>query len=313
MEKFSRKVCLCACACAPACVCACVCYNITCDHMKCNKSGLHLSFLTTACIEFEQNGVDVTDLSPPPRSSPVISHDYPTYCPVIKKLKSPYGSLKQKVREIGMKKANFKFLCQEVYFDFVDARREVVEVTRDDFSDYTNDKALNKILELADSIDCEVIEDLVTQINEEELFKAWETYKQLLKEAVLTTLDQCDHGNCRQLIGDQMRIGFQTQLPPGQHTIEKILRLKKFLIDVIGLEDTDFEGIHSSKVTVFFGVSKKHLPFLIRLLSAHRRILQDVFSVAVVFVPEQFVYEVDTDQEFFYPQVRIYVQYDDVQ
>ena len=268
---------------------------------------VYILVYTYRCIEFNQNGVDVTDLFPPPRASPVISHDYPTYCPVIKKLKSPYGILKQKVREIGMKKANFKFMCQEVYFDFVDARGEVVEVTRDDFSDYTDEKALNKILKLADSIDCEVIEDLVTQINEKELLIAWEEYKQLLKEAVLTTLDQCDHGRCRQLIGDQMRMGFQTRLPPGQHTIEKILKLKKFLIDVIGLEGTDFEGVHSSQVTVFFGVSKKHLPFLIRLLSAHRRILRDDFSVAVVFVPGHFVYDVDMDQEFFYPQVRIYV------
>ena len=81
-----------------------------------------------------------------------------------------------------------------------------------------------------------------------------------------------------------------------------MLDLKDFLRKMVGLEEANFEGFANSVVTLFYTVSRIRLPFLVRLFALHRRSLQD-FSITVVFVPGEFIYDVTTDQEFPYPKV----------
>jgi hypothetical protein len=252
--------------------------------------------------EFKHQGVDVTTLDLPPVSPPVINHERPQYCPVSKKLRKPFTSFKRTVRRVSKKMDDFNFTCQEVLQEFLRARGKEGLVKRESFKNCSNDAALDLLLDYTDPIDCELLDDLVEQMEDNGLDQEWEDYKRLLKEEVLKTLDQCEKGECRPLREGQIALGFQTKQQASQHTMDKILGMKGFLTDVVGLRDADFLGVGNSTVTLFFGVARTHLPFLVLWLSRYCSNLR-AFSVSVVFVPGEFMYDVDMDQEFSYPKV----------
>jgi hypothetical protein len=100
-----------------------------------------------------------------------------------------------------------------------------------------------------------------------------------------------------------MYVGFQTSLEPEVVTVNKILNLKEYLVDDIGVEEALFEGFSCSNVSLFFSIKLERLAFLIHWCYLHRRDFIEKFNVTLVFVPGHFVYSMEADQEYPFPEV----------
>ena len=234
------------------------------------------------------------------------SHVAPQYYPHIDALDAALSDLVQKMKDTTKDSQNLKIYC----FSFLATLSRVYSHdTKDALDrlatpDCQNEEAIDIIQRFVDPLDCRLLYQIVSALEDEQLMKAWDEYCQRSKQACRATLEQCRKVAIRphRLTPGGITLRMQTKISPPDITIQKILQLKEFLVTKVGLEESVFQGFACSAVAVFFTVGSERLPFLIRLLSCHQRSLVD-FSITTVFVPGEFFYDVAKDQKFPYLKV----------
>ena len=247
----------------------------------------------------------MSSIAQPSPKPPVIRSSSPKYYPEMRDLKDRFITLVREVKGLGSRVEDLKTICIELLNDVTSTKRNVQEdinaLMKCSDGDYIAYLQLHW-----DPLDCELLFQLIRQLQKPELMTDWERYKVEVKEACKATLADARKSlpQRRELPVHQISAGFQTNQPSHDVTIQKILDLRDFLKKMMGLEEADFEGFDNVDVTLFYTVNRIRLPFLVRLFALHRRSLQE-FSITFVFVPGEFIYNVTTDQEFAYPKVCI--------
>ena len=134
-----------------------------------------------------------------------------------------------------------------------------------------NDEAIDIVQRFVDPLDCHLLYQIISALEDQHLKRAWDNYCQRSRQACRTTLEQCRKVAIRphQSSPSGITLGMQTKIFPPDLTIEKILHLKEFLVTKVGLEESVFQGFACSAVALFFTVNRARLPVLIRLLSCH--------------------------------------------
>ena len=259
------------------------------------------------CIPaLQARGVDTSSLTVATLEPSAVSHVAAKYYPQMDDLDVALGALVQKIKEATKDSQILKIYC----FSFLTTLSRVhSHDTKDALDrlatpDCQNDEAIDIIQRFVDPLDCRLLYQIVSALEDEQLTKAWDEYCQRSKQACRTTLEQCRKVAIRphQLSPSGITLGVQTKISPPDITIQKIVQLKEFLVTKVGLEESVFQGFANSAVTLFFTVSRERLPLLIRLLSRHQKALLD-FSITTVFVPGEFFYDVAKDQEYPCPKV----------
>ena len=235
-----------------------------------------------------------------------VSHVAAQYYPQIDDLDVALGALVQKIKDATKDSQILKTYCIRFLTTLSRIHSHDTKDTLDRLAtpDCQNEEAIDIIQRFVDPLDCRLLYQIVSALEDEQLTKAWDEYCQRSKQACRTTLEQCRKVAIRphRLSPSGTTLGMQTKISPPDITIQKILQLKEFLVTKVGLEESVFQGFANSAVALFFTVSRERLPLLIRLLSRHQKALLD-FSITTVFVPGEFFYDVAKDQEFPYPKV----------
>ena len=247
----------------------------------------------------------MSSIAQPSPKPPVIRSSSPKYYPEMRVLKKKFITLVREVKSIAGRVEDLKTICIELLNDVTSTKRNV----QDDINNLMkcSDGDYIAYLQLHwDPLDCDLLYQLICQLQKPELMTDWERYKVEIKEACKTILADARRSlpQRRELPVHEISVGFQTDQPSHDVTIQKILDLRDFLKKMMGLEEADFEGFDNADVTLFYTVDRIRLPFLVQLFALHRRSLQK-FSITAVFVPGEFIYNVTTDQEFAYPKVCI--------
>ena len=266
-------------------------------------------FYGLICTALTNHGVDVSSIAQPSPKPPVIRSSSPKYYLEMRDLKYRFITLVREVKGFGRRVEDLKTICMELLNDVTSTKRNVQEDIND-LMKCSDDDYIARLQPYWDPLDCELLYQLIRQLEKPELMTDWERYKVQVKEACKATLAEARRSlpQRRELSVHQISIGFQTDQPSHDVTIQKIVDLRDFLKKMMGLEEADFEGFDNVDVTLFYTVNRTRLPFLVRLFALHQRSLQE-FSITVVFVPGEFIYNVTTDQEFAYPKVRMYCLY----
>ena len=258
----------------------------------------------------QARGVDTSSLIVATLEPTAVSHIAAQYYPQIDELDVALGALVQKIKDATKDSQILKTYC----IRFLATLSRVHSHDRLDQAldrlatpDCQNDEAIDIIQKFVDPLDCRLLCQIVSALEDEWLMKAWDEYCQRSKQACRTTLQQCRKVAIRphRLSPSGITLGMQTKISPPDITIQKIVQLKEFLVTKVGLKKSVFRGFASSAVALFFTVGRERLPLLIRLLSRHQKALLD-FSITTVFVPGEFFYDVAKDQEFPYPKVCVY-------
>ena len=254
----------------------------------------------------DTSSLTVTTLEPS-----AVSHVTARYYPQIEDLDIALGNLVQKLKNASKDSQDLKSYC--IRFLTTLSRNYGLD-TKDELNrlatpDCQNNEAIDVIQRFVDPLDCRLLYQIVSALDDEQLTNAWDDYCQRTKEACRITLEQCRKVAIRphQLFPSGITLGMQTKISPPDLTIQKILQLKEFLITRVGLEESVFQGFACSAVALFFTVGRERLPVLIRLLSRYQKALLD-FSITTVFVPGEFFYDVAKDQEYPFPKVCFCVQ-----
>ena len=235
-----------------------------------------------------------------------VSHVAAKYYPQIDDLDVALGALVQKIKEATKDSQILKTYCIRFLATLSRVHSHDTKDALDRLAtpDCQNEEAIDIIQRFVDPLDCRLLYQIVSALEDEQLTKAWDEYCQRSKQACRTTLEQCRKVAIRphRLSPSGITLGVQTKISPPDITIQKIVQLKEFLVTKVGLEESVFQGFACSAVALFFTVSRERLPFLIRLLSRHQKALLD-FSITTVFVPGEFFYDVAKDQEYPCPKV----------
>ena len=255
-----------------------------------------------------RRGVDVSSVIIPSQTPPVVRSTSPKYYIEMEDLNDAFITLVREVKKVGasLDPEDLRTICIQLLNGVSSTKRNVQENI--DALQRCDGDHIGYLQPYWDSLDCNLLHRLIRQLNKPESIRDWEKYRTQVKEACTATLKECRRTlmQGRELPPNQISVGFQTAQPPNDVTVQKMLELKDFLIKRMGLEETDFAGFTNSNVILFFTVSRSRLPFLVRMCALHRRSLQD-FSITVVFVPGEFIYDIITDQEFPYPEVCVCV------
>ena len=274
-------------------ICTCISVNV---HGLVSWSYLNI-------IALSNHGVDVSCIAQPLPRPPAIRSSFPRYYPEMRDLQYRFITLVRKVKGLGKQVEDLKTICIALLNTVISTKRNVQE----DMNDLMKCSDGDYIVYLQlywDHLDCDLLFQLIRQLQKPELETDWDRYKAEVKEACKATLDET-RGSLiqrRKLPVHQISVGFETDQPSHDATIQKILDLRDFLKKMMGLEEADFEGFDNAHITLFYTVNRIRLPFLVRLFALHQRSLQE-FSITVIFVPGEFIYNVSTDQEFAYPKV----------
>ena len=274
----------------------------------------HFLFLTCHAVYFpalHARGVDTSSLTVATLEPSAVSHVAAKYYPQIDDLDIALGDLVQKMKDSTKDSQKLKTYCirflntlSRIYsHDTKDALARLAT------PECQNDEAIDVIQGFVDPLDCRLLYQIISALDDKQLTKAWDEYCQRSKEVCRITLEQCRRVAIRphQSSPSGITLGMQTKISPPDLTIQKILQLKEFLIAKVGLEESVFQGFSCSAVALFFTVGRDRLPVLIRLLSLHQKAFLD-FSIITVFVPGEFFYDVAKDQEYPCPKVGFCVQ-----
>ena len=247
----------------------------------------------------------MSSIKTPSPNPPVIKNSSPKYHLEMTDLDDFFITLVRKVKAVGEDVKDLRTICVQLLSKVTSTQRNVQEDI-DKLRDCSSGDCIMYLQPYWDSLDCDLLFRLIRQLENPELMTRWQEYKTQVKEACRAILTECKKSlpPQRELPGNQISVGFQMDQPSHDVTVQKILDLKDFLVKMIGLEEADFEGFANSEVTLFYTVSRIRLPFLVRLFALHRRSLRG-FSITVVFVPGEFIYDAITDQEFPYPMVHV--------
>ena len=262
-------------------------------------------------IALHKRSIDIKDLKAANPNPPVLNHTRPKYSPIQRRLKNQYIDFLVKVRRacLGVSFDDMKLICSQLLRDQArelphgEARRKIERDLERLHNLVTSNEVLDCLATHADYIHCELIYELVMQLDNNELNKAWTAYSDKLKEACKLTLDRWSKS---EVSGSpetgMLTLAFQTTLTPDSLPLERVLKLQGFLCHVLEMMETEFAGYASSTVTVFFTVCSSRLPFLLLSLSRHRKILEDL-SIEFAFVPGEFIYSIPLDQDYEFLQV----------
>ena len=235
-----------------------------------------------------------------------VSHVAAQYYPQIDDLDVALGALVQKIKDATKDSQILKTYCIRFLTTLSRIHSHDTKDTLDRLAtpDCQNEEAIDIIQRFVDPLDCRLLYQIVSALENEKLMKAWDEYCQRSKQACRATLEQCRKVAIRphRLTPSGITLGMQTKISPPDITIQKILQLKDFLVTKVGLEESVFQGFANSAVALFFTIGRERLSLLIRLLSRHQKALLD-FSITTVFVPGEFFYDVANDQEYPYPKV----------
>ena len=270
---------------------------------------MHFSVATA----LHRRGMDVSSVVIPSQTPrpPVVRSTSPKYYNIIEMedLNDAFITLVKEVKKVGanLDPEDLRTICIQLLNGVSSTKRNVQEDI--DALQKCDGEYIRYLQPYWDSLDCNLLHRLIRQLNKPDLIGDWEQYRTQVKEACTATLEECRRSlpQGRELPLNQILVGFQTTQPPNDVTVQKMIELKDFLIKRMGLEEADFVSFTNSNVTFFFTVSRCRLPFLVRMCALHRRSLQD-FSITVVFVPGEFIYDVIIDQEFPYPEVCMCVR-----
>ena len=255
-----------------------------------------------------RRGVDVSTVIILSQTPPVVRSTSPKYYIEMEDLNDAFITLVREVKKVGanLDPEDLRTICIELLNGVSSTKRNVQEDI--DALQKCDGEFIRYLQPYWDSLECNLLHRLIRQLKKPELIGDWEKYRTQVKESCTATLEECRRSlpQGRDPPPNQISVGFQTIQLPNDVTVQKMLDLKDFLIKRMGLKETDFAGFTNSAVTLFFTVSRSRLPFLVRMCALHRRSLQD-FSITVVFVPGEFLYDVITDQEFPYPEVCVCV------
>ena len=242
----------------------------------------------------------MSSINIPSSNPPVITNSSPRYYPELTALNKSFINLVREVMSVGKTVEDLKSICIELLRDVSLNKHEEIKELR-----ACSDGNYIQFLQLYwDSLNCDLMFSLIQQMNNPKLTRDWEKYRTQVGEACRATLTECRRNlpQGRVLPANRISVGFQTDQPPFDVMVQKILDLKDFLKKMMGMKEADFEGFANSDVTLFYTVGRNRLPFLVRLCALHRRTLQE-FSITIVFVPGEFIYDVNTDQDFPYFEV----------
>ena len=259
-------------------------------------------------VALERNGLDVTSLKVPPVGQPTIHHESPKYYPAIEDLETPFIDLVREVRQEAVKVKDLSTICNQLLTRYARLKDPEMRERLHELNNCSNEQAFGYLQHHIDELDCDLLYKLIMQIKNQRLIDDWDRYRGKVKEACSVTLDKCRREQQKKkLFGKEyLSLGFQTNQVASDTTIQRILELRDFLINRVGLEEAKFEGVANSIVTLFFKISKKRVPFLLHHISRHRRSLLE-FDVTVVFVPGVFIYDLVTEEDYQYPEVCMYV------
>ena len=251
-------------------------------------------------------GVDTSSLTVAPPDPPAVSYVAAKYYPQIDDLDVALYALVQKMKDGTKNSQNLRTCC----IRFLSTLGRIHSHDTKDALDRLaspacqNEEAIDIVQRFVDPLDCRLLYQIISALEDDHLMRAWDDYCQRSRQACRTTLEQCRKVAIRphQSSPSGITLGMQTKISPPDLTTEKILQLKDFLVTKIGLEESVFQGFACSAVALFFTVNRARLPVLIRLLSCHQKALLD-FSIVTVFVPGEFFYDVARDQEYPCPKV----------
>ena len=247
----------------------------------------------------------MSSIAQPSPKPPVIRSPSPKYYPEMDDLEDRFLTLVREVKGLGVQVGDLKTICIQLLNSVSSTKRNVQEDINE-LKKCSDGDYVAHLQPYWDPLDCSLLFKLIRQLQKPELMTDWDRYKVEVKEACKATLADARRSlpQRRELPVHQISAGFQTDQPSHDVTIQKILDLRDFLKKMMGLEEADFEGFDNVDVTLFYTVNRIRLPFLVRLFALHRRSLQE-FSITVVFVPGEFIYNITTDQEFAYPKVCV--------
>jgi predicted nuclease with TOPRIM domain len=282
------------------------------------------------CGDLLMNGlkkykIDISDLQRFKKTSrpPVPAHRVPQYMYRLQQLDTPFASLVTSVKKAVVTCEDFSTWSISL-LTALKARsphNEKVENAIVNIQDSSSeDKIFTYLQPFFDPIDVRLIENLIellvedSQVDQEseskrrlqvhDVQEKLHSYKSKVEDACTITLSKCK----KDIVNDErpkngMYVGFQTSLEPEVVTVNKILNLKEYLVDDIGVEEALFEGFSCSNVSLFFSIKLERLAFLIHWCYLHRRDFIEKFNVTLVFVPGHFVYSMEADQEYPFPKV----------
>lgn len=254
-----------------------------------------------------KRGIDIKGLKGHSPTPPELNHKRPTYSPLQRRLKEHYIRLLLNVRKACVKVSleEMKIVCAQLLRDKgeelphgelkqkIESSLERLRVSE------KSDDVLECLLPHSNYLDCELVHQLVILMENDEITKAWEAYRSKFVEACKLTLGSWSKSemSADSRNSGTVTVGLQTTLTPDSLPIERVLALKGFFCDVMGMKEAEFVGCASSTVTLFYAVSTSRLSFLLYSLSCHRKILED-FSIELAFVPGEFIYSIVLDQGY---------------
>ena len=171
-----------------------------------------------------------------------VSHMVAKYYPQIVDLDIALGDLVQKMKDSTKNSQKLKTYCIRFLNTLSrihshDTKDALVRLTAPDCQ---NEEAIDIIQGFVDPLDCSLLYQLLSGLEDMQLMKAWDKYCQKSKQACRITLEQCRKVAIRshQSPPSGITLGMQTKISPPDVTIQKILQLKEFLITRVGLEES---------------------------------------------------------------------------
>ena len=241
---------------------------------------------------------------------PVVAHRTPQYYPQLDEMDDHLIHLMTKIKEVTKDREDVKFICNRLLssmqrIEKVDAKQAISRLTS---PKCTSAEAIDLMQQFIDYLDCRLLSRLIRALKSETLKVEWDIFRQKLGDACRKSLHACksslkDYTPPR----NGITVGLQTTFVASDLQIRKILEVQQFLCNEMGLEESDFQGFACSVVTLFFAVLRARLPFLLSKFSRHHNALEDI-GIAVVYVPGEFIYDVQLDHEHLYSQVSLRFQ-----
>ena len=194
----------------------------------------------------QARGVDTSSLLVAPQDPSAVSHVAAKYYPQIDDLDIALCVLVQKMKDNTKNSQNLKAFCIRFLTTLSRIHSHDIKDALDRLASPAchNEEAIDIVQRFVDPLDCRLLYQIISALEDEHLKRAWEDYSQRCRQACRTTLEECRKVAIRphQSSPSGITLGKQTMIFPPDLTIEKILQLKNFLITKVGLEESVFQG-----------------------------------------------------------------------
>ena len=193
----------------------------------------------------QARGVDTSSLTVAPLDPSAVSHVAAKYYPQIDDLDVALCALVQKMKDGTKNSQNLRTCC----IRFLSTLGRIHSHDTKDALDRLaspncqNDEAIDIVQGYVDPLDCRLLYQIISALEDDHLMRAWDDYCQRSRQACRTALEQCRKGALRphQSSPSGITLGMQTKIFPPDLTIKKILQQKEFLVTKVGLEESVFQ------------------------------------------------------------------------